>query len=486
MTEEAHVPLRPRLVDFLKPSRLFAALDQAPTFILPILLLSFAALFYTQFAFDRAFPLVSQELLRQATVTESELRNNFRGMLLVGSFLVPLLSIFLLSAVSYLLLLFARARQPFSLVTSLFAWSSLWVTIGLLVKAALVSATGSPDPAVNLGLLFRPETPALRAIYALSNPFVILAAVWTVRGLQSWSGSKVAGWLGGALPWLGTAALLALSTGDTRQVRPAAPVDTSEYKIIENGTVTLHFPPRLKRTQGETVAAYLEGVGKRLSEKFEFEREPVTVVAYPDHATLERATGEFLHVQVIGSIRGRDLLYVEMPGHSAALTTQYAMSEVLRYGAIMQLAPVLNDAPRWFVEGLAHATVHQGGVALNNRYLDALRRLGAPSYEDMLDPMLFLTPEGPLLARGMVDHIAMFYERAALEDMVRDLVKGESFRDALYSRTRLTTTAFESGWQDHMATLLSIDQEQRDGIDGTQPDATEAGVDASTGGASGE
>jgi hypothetical protein len=58
----------------------------------------------------------------------------------------------------------------------------------------------------------------------------------------------------------------------------------------------------------------MAGFATRLSDGAGFTARPLRVHVYPDHATLEQATGEKLHVLVTGSIRGSDLLYLEMPG----------------------------------------------------------------------------------------------------------------------------------------------------------------------------
>jgi hypothetical protein len=146
-----------------------------------------------------------------------------------------------------------------------------------------------------------------------------------------------------------------------------------------------------------------------------------------------------------------------MPGYSAAVPAEQGLRETMRWALVMQLAPQLGDAPRWFVHGVAHARVYPTGVELDGRYRAILRRIGPPSYNAVMDPMLFRTPDGPLLARALVDHIAFFYGVDALEGIVTDLAGGMSFRDALYARTRLTTSALEAGWQDHARTILSVE-----------------------------
>jgi hypothetical protein len=176
--------------------------------------------------------------------------------------------------------------------------------------------------------------------------------------------------------------------------------------------------------------------------------KPLRVHVLGDHGTLERATGEMLHVLVTGSIRGSDLLYLEMPGSSAALTREAGLREALRWVGLVRLAPAAGDAPRWFVEGFVHAAVHPGTPDLDRQFRAALRREGVPTYEAMLDPSFFRTPEGPLLARSLVDHIAFVAGPDAPERVMKSVVRGTPFRDALFEGTRLTTSALEAGWLD--------------------------------------
>jgi hypothetical protein len=436
---------------------LYASIDARPTFLAPVLLLSLAVFVYVQVAFGRAFPLIAQDLITRSVVTESELERNFRLMLGFAALLLPIFVTFAVAAVGWLLLVVTRGARPFPLVTSLFAWSSVWLTLGFLVKTALVLITGAPDPPVNLAFLLPADQASGRAALALTNPFVLLTAVWVWRGLAAWGVGPVGRTLGGALPWLALAAGLAASTGSTERFAPTGPVDYAGYSTAEMAPITLRFPPRAKPQEGEYVVKTVAGVVNSMAERIGFEPSPLTIVAFADHEGLERATGEFLHVQVVASIRGKDLLYVEMPGYSAAVPAEQGLRETMRWALVMQLAPELSDAPRWFVHGIAHARVYPTGPELEERYRSILRRIGPPTYDGVMDPMLFRTPDGPLLARSLVDHLAFFYGIEAVEGMVTDLHGGLSFRDALFARTRLTTSALEAGWQDHARTVLSVE-----------------------------
>jgi hypothetical protein len=472
LTDGWSTPARPGLHLLFRPARLYAALDGRPTFLGPVFLLVAAALLYTQVAFGKAFPLLASDLVSRSAVTETELARNFRLMLAVASVLVPLVLTFALSVAGWLLLLVLRARRPLALVTALVAWSAIWIALGLVAKTGLVVLTGAPDPPVNLGWVIRPEAAVARGLVALTNPFVLLAALWVVRGLAAWGVPGIRRAVAGAGPWLALAAAVAVLSGGSERLTAEGPVDTTGYREVDEGELTFLFPPRTPGEQARSIASTvtraatetLAQLGERLAERSgdgelpDLEPRPVRFVVFPDHPTLERATGELLHVRTTVSIRGHDLVYAEMPGTSAAVPADRGLRELMRYALVMQLAPRLGDAPRWFVHGIAHARVYPGSESLNEEYLSVLRRLGVPSYEQMLDPATFRQPEGPVLARALVDHLAFFYGREALEDIVLDLLQGTGFRDALYARTRLTTSALESGWQDHAMALLSVDE----------------------------
>jgi hypothetical protein len=132
------------------------------------------------------------------------------------------------------------------------------------------------------------------------------------------------------------------------------------------------------------------------------------------------------------------------------------LRDALRYVALLQLAPVARGAPRWFVEGFAHAATIPHSPALENDYREALGKTGVPSYETLLDPRVFRTPEGPVLARSLVDHIAFLHGRPTVENVLRDVAGGTPFRDALFARTRLTTSSLEVGWQASIREVLGV------------------------------
>ena len=73
----------------------------------------------------------------------------------------------------------------------------------------------------------------------------------------------------------------------------------------------------------------------------------------------------------------------------------------------------------------------------------------------MLEPASFRTPEGPLLARSLVDLLVFEHGDGALRAIQDDLAAGVPFRDALFSHTRLTITALEALWQDTIRGLLA-------------------------------
>ncbi|HMB70648.1 MAG TPA: hypothetical protein VKU85_15140, partial [bacterium] len=348
---------------------------------------------------------------------------------------------------------------------SLLAHAALWIALGFALKAGLVLATGNPAPPTNLGWWLRPESGPARALVALTNPFLVAAAVWTVRGLRAGDTGRAAAWTG-VLPWMATAAWFALAGGGAS--RMAAPVPVDDWQLATEGTITLRYPPGL--TDAGALAGELDVFSARLGERFGFEPRPVRIHVYPDHATLEDAIAERLHVRVTGSIRGSDLLYLEMPGSSAAVPRVRGLRDALRWVAIMQLAPVMPGAPRWFVEGVAHAAAVPGDAALDRDFRDLVRRVGVPEYRVLLSPTVFSTPEGPLLARSLVDHIASAHGPATLVDLARDLVTGGDFRDALFERTRWTTGELESGWR---ATLERVFLEEGGRLP-TPPDTTGA------------
>ncbi len=79
-----------------------------------------------------------------------------------------------------------------------------------------------------------------------------------------------------------------------------------------------------------------------------------------------------------------------------------------------------------------------------------------PSLDDLLDPSIYATPDGPLLARALVDHLAFRHGGSReIDGILRDTMAGAPFRDALYARTRLTMTALETGWQESIRSILA-------------------------------
>jgi hypothetical protein len=232
---------------------------------------------------------------------------------------------------------------------------------------------------------------------------------------------------------------------------------TDDWPTVSEGGITLRHPPGVD-ARGREMVHLLSTFTKRLGDRLGFEPRPLRIHVYADHAMLERAAGEQLPVQIIGSVRGAELLYLEMPGRSAAVTPARGVRESLRYAGLVQLAPVASAAPRWWVEGFVHAAVHPGNAALDREFRAALRRTGAPSYDALLDPGFFRDPDGPLLARSLVDHIAFLSGAATPEAIMREVIAGTPFRDALFAHTRLTTTALEVGWRETLAALPEVGQ----------------------------
>ncbi len=454
MTEEFELPSRARTIDLVRPQRLFAGLAVHPSFVAATLLFVLCVVVYTWTALGPALPRVVPALLAMSQWTESELERALRTFFLVLSFALPILFLLIASTISWLLLAVTRERQPFMHVLSLLAHVSLWAGLGFLTKALLVKLTGHPEPPVNLAFFVKNLGDTGRILLAFTNPFLLLALLWTAKGLRAWGARPSAAIIGGALPWAAWIAFLAAAGGGTgTRFAPSAPVSYEGWETIEKKAVTLRHPPDLAGDAGE-LATILDGFTLRLADQFEFEPRPVRIHAYPDHETLERATGEFLHVRVTGSVRGRDLLFLEMPGRSAAMTREAGLRDAIRYAAIMQLAPIGAGAPRWFVEGVAHAAAIPYSPALERQYVEVVKKTGVPSIDLLFDEQLFRTPDGPVLARSLVDFIAYRHGRDTPAAILRDVSGGGSFRDALFERTRFTTTGLESGWQDHIRATL--------------------------------
>lgn len=429
-------------------ARFFRDLEDRPRFVLPLLLLTACTLAYVEVAVRKAFPYVVPSMLDRTLLPESELRANLHQAFRTASLLMPVVAIAVTTVLAWIALAAARARAPFPRVFAIVAWASVPVSLGLLVKTGLALATGAPDPPVNLGAIAGADGPLGRAALGLTNPFGWLAIAASYAGLRAYGASRPAAALAGGLPWAAWMAGLALvfGGGGTR-FAPAAPVPTDDWPETSGNGITLRFPPGAE-TPARELFDLASGFSNRMQERLSVKLKPLRIHAFADHGSLERATGEMLHVLVTGSIRGTDLLYLEMPGGSAALTREAALREALRWVGLVRLAPAAGDAPRWFVEGFVHAAVHPGTPELDRRFRSVLRRDGVPSYERMLDASLFRTPDGPLLARSLVDHLAFVAGPEAPERVMQRVVQGTPFRDALFEVARLTTSALETGWSE--------------------------------------
>jgi hypothetical protein len=436
----------------MRPARLYEGIDAFPTFVLPTLLLALSSALYLEIAADVVLPALVSSMLDRALVTESALRRSFHMGLLVASAVLPMLWVPLGAFPTWLPLRFSRRRIPYPLIVSLLAYSSLWIALGFVAKAILVLLTGHPAPSTNLGPVFRPQAPLARALVSLTNPFLIASIIWTVRGLRSWGvGTKTS--LAGATPWVATAVLFATVFAGDGRLGIAAPVAVDDWPVIEKGSVSLRHPADLA-AEADQLAGELDLFSNLLGDRFGFEPRPIRVYVYPNHATLEQAIAERLHVLTTGSIRGSDLLYLEMPGQSAAVPRVKGVRDTRRYVGIMQLAPAVTRAPRWFVEGVVHAAAVPGDATLDREFRDMVLRIGIPDYNTLLDGAIFRTPEGPLLARSLVDHIASTHGPQTVVDLTRDVVGGGDFRDALFARTRWTAKDLEKGWRETLEKVL--------------------------------
>ncbi len=424
---------------------------------LPVLALTVSAAVYVEVAVRRALPALLPTLLDRAVVPETELRANLVLAFRVIAVTVPAIAWLVAASFAWLALRRQRPAPSFPNVLRVAASSSWWIAAGLAVKTLLVLVTGQPDPAVNAGAFVQVEGFAARALVALTNPFVLLAIATMIVGLHASGTSWRAAALGGGAPWaIGAMGLAVLFGGNTR-FEPDALVPTEDWPELSESPITLRYAPGADDDAGSLVHL-MDAFAKRLGERLGFEPAALRIHVYADHAMLERAAGERLHVQVVGSVRGQDLLYLEMPGSSAAMTQARGLREALRYVGLVELAPVASAAPRWWVEGFVHAAVHPGNAELDRDFRAALRRIGVPAYERLLETSFFRGPEGPLMARSLVDHVAFLEGADAPERIMRDVIAGETFRDALFAHTRLTTTALEAGWRE---TLLALPEAKR-------------------------
>lgn len=465
-----------------RPSRIvrfLVSLADRPRFVLPLLVLTLSALVYVEIAVRKAFPYVVPALLDRTLLPESELRANLHRAFRTASLLVPVAAMTVTAVLAWATLVPLRRRPSFPAMFSLVAWASVPVSVGLLVKAALALATGHADPPVNLGAFTEAGGAAGRAALALTNPFGWLAAAIAYAGLRAWGITRAGSVLGGALPWAAWMAGIAIAFGGSARFTPSAPVPTDDWPEIAGNGITLRYPPGAD-ADAKALLDLASGFSDRMRTRLSIRPHDLRIHVYPDHAALERATGEMLHVLVTGSIRGTDLLYLEMPGHSPALTRENALREALRWVALVRLAPAAGDAPRWFVEGFVHAAVHPGTKELDRRFRAVLRRDGIPGYERMLDPALFRTPEGPLLARSLVDHLAFVAGKDAPERIMKAVVKGTAFRDALFETARLTSSALEAGWTEGLRNAAGGPQGSADADSATPPAGRPGSVPDST------
>jgi hypothetical protein len=453
LSEAESAPDRARIVDLLRPQRLYVGILVRPNFVFPTLVFVASLVLYTQLAVGPALPRVIPELLERSFATQSELIRTFRYFVLIVSVALPIVVVVVTALLSWMILQLVRARIPFPNVLSLTAYSALWIAVGFLLKAVLVQVTGEAEPATNLSFFVEPSGRLGRTLLALTNPFALLALVWSVKGLRAWGASGIAAGAGGAIPWIAWIVLVAeTASGPANRFAPTGPVSYANWGTIERGSITVRHPAGYEKGATDLADA-LDAFASQVAAQLDFEPRPLKVFAHPDHATLERATGEFLHVRVPGSIRGTNLLYVEIPGNSAALTPEEGLREAMRYAGVMQVAPILSGAPRWFVHGTVHATIYPYSRELERRYRTIVRRQ-LPTYEDLFDPQLFRTPQGPILARSLVDFIAYHHGPETPAAIQADLKNGIPFRDSLYARTRLTTSALEIGWQESIRAFL--------------------------------
>lgn len=438
-------------------------------FVLAVLALIGCSALYVEIAIDRALPIVVPALLDRAVVPEAELRANLTLALRLVAIASPLVALFGAAFLAWLVLLLVRPALPFLRVLGVAVAASGWIAAGLVAKALLAWKTGQPDPPVNLGAFVRVEHPALRALVAWTNPFILLAIATMIRGLRAAGAPGRSAAAAGAAPWAAGAAGLAVLFGGSVSFDPEALVPTDGWPAITEGSVTLIYPPGPAEDLAQ-VTRLMDGFSRRLGERLSFTPAPLRVNVYADHAMLEQATGTRLHVQVTGSMRGADLLYLERPGSSAAMPRAKAIREALRYAGLVQLAPVIGDAPPWWVQGFVHAAVHPGNAALDREFRTILRNRGIPAFAAMQDPSFFRIPDGPLMARSLVDHVAFLHGPDTPERIMRDVIGGASFRDALFAHTRLTTTALEAGWRQ---ALESLPESRR----GEGPDSSSAPAD---------
>ncbi len=438
--------------------------------VLPLLLLVAASALYARVALGPALPLVVPALLERSVATESELARAFRAMVAAISFVLPPLMIFAIASITWGLARLAGTRAGYSRVFTIVARSSLFAAAGLLVKTLLVLATESPDPPVNLGFWVAGRTPIRAALLALTNPFVVASAVSATRGLAALGFPTSRAALAGATPWALGAIMFAQSSAGG--VMPKLDAVSEGWSSIRGTSIELRHP-RALAPQAAPLAKELDAFGARLREKLGATPRVIAIDVFPSHAALERAIAEELPVEVTGSIRGRDLLYLEMPGRSAAVPRGRALQDAARYVALLLIAPQTTATPRWFVEGVAHAEAVPYSPGVDRSYLEILRRRGVSSLAVLEDDAIYRTPDGPVLARALVDFLAFRHGgRATIDGVLRDSSAGTPFRDALYSRTRVTLSELETGWQESVRAILETVPPGTDGAREGAPDSS--------------
>ncbi|HET9885936.1 MAG TPA: hypothetical protein VFR10_00385 [bacterium] len=435
--------------------------------ILWVAILIVSTFLYVNTALDLAVARVIPNLLENAQTTETNLVALFRTSIQVAALVVPLLILLVFSTFVWLAV---RASAPwtFAQAFDLIARASLFISAGLLVKTLLVVATKNPDPALHLGHWIHGHTPIRAALLALTNPFLLAAIFFTVRGLRCGAVPADRAALTGSAPWIITMILLAIS--GSHGLVPEVPSITENWPELKGEAITLHHAPGIEAPAHNLFRA-LDAFAIRLAHKLGITPpQPLTIQLFPNHAALEKAIGEALPIEVTGSIRGAALLDLELPGRNPAVPEARGFADAARYVAILELAPAAQDAPRWFIEGLAHAESFAYSPAIDLAYVSALRRHPA-SLQTLEDPAVYRTAEGPLLARGLLDFLAYRHGgKETIDGLLRDCMKGTPFRDALFARTRLTMSTLESEWQD--STLSIVKQAPLDSTGG------KAGTDA--------
>lgn len=421
--------------------------------ILPVAILIASCFLYANTALDLAAARVIPNLLEKSPTTESDLTELFRTLIRVAALIVPPLLLLLFSTIAWIAVRNSAADAmpgsatswTFARTFALFAQAGLFISLGLLVKTLLVLATHNPDPPVHLGFFIPGRTPIRAALLALTNPFLAGAILFTVRGLRAGGvpGDRAA--LAGSAPWILTMILMAVS--GSHGIVPDVPSVTENWIALEGEAITLQHPPGIEAPAGNLFRA-LDAFAVRLEHKLGAAPHMLRIDVFPDHASLERAIGEALPIEVTGSIRGAALLDVELPGRNPAVPEARAYADAARYIAILELAPVAKGAPRWFVEGLAHAEAVSYSPSIDLAYVSALRR-HPPSLHTLEDPAIYRTVDGPLLARGLVDFLAYRHGgKETIDGLLRDSMRGKPFRDALFERTRLTLSSLEVEWQE--------------------------------------